>query len=94
MVPKTAQTIAAVLMLAFMLVGGYYVRNIPSWISWLKYLGFQTVRGGPGVLQPGLWGLAGWLEHLGFQTARGGGGAREGSGFGVWLAGWLEYLGV
>ena len=38
--PKTAQTIAAVLMLVFMLISGYYVRNIPSWIGWLKYLSF------------------------------------------------------
>lgn len=38
--PKTAQTIAAVLMLVFMLISGYYVRNIPVWISWLKYLSF------------------------------------------------------
>ncbi|GAB4821556.1 hypothetical protein N2152v2_008602 [Parachlorella kessleri] len=42
MVPKTAQTIASVLMLGFMLVGGFYVQNIPSWISWLKWLSFIT----------------------------------------------------
>ena len=31
------QTIAAVLMLVFMLVGGFYVRNIPAWIAWLRW---------------------------------------------------------
>ncbi|KAK9829866.1 hypothetical protein WJX72_008345 [[Myrmecia] bisecta] len=40
MQPKTAQTIVAVSMLAFMLVGGFYVSAIPVWISWLKYLSF------------------------------------------------------
>ncbi|KAK9821260.1 hypothetical protein WJX74_004512 [Apatococcus lobatus] len=38
--PKTAQTIAAILMLAFVLTGGYFVRGIPVWISWIKYLSF------------------------------------------------------
>lgn len=42
MQPKSAQTIAAVIMLTFMLVGGFYVQNIPSWISWIKWLGFMT----------------------------------------------------
>ena len=42
MVPKTALTIAAVLMLTFMLVGGFYVKNIPAWIAWLKWLSFMT----------------------------------------------------
>lgn len=27
-------------MLGFMLVGGYYVRGIPVWISWIRYLSF------------------------------------------------------
>ena len=36
MVPKTAQTITAVVMLTMMLVGGFYVTNIPVWIAWLK----------------------------------------------------------
>jgi hypothetical protein len=27
-------------MLTFMLVGGYYVRGIPPWISWVRYLSF------------------------------------------------------
>ena len=38
--PKTAQTLATILMLSFMLTGGFYVSTIPVWISWLKYLGF------------------------------------------------------
>jgi hypothetical protein len=40
MVPKTAQTITAVIMLTMMLVGGFYVTNIPPWIAWMKYLSF------------------------------------------------------
>lgn len=39
---KSAQTIASVIMLSFMLVGGFYVQDIPSWISWLKWLSFMT----------------------------------------------------
>lgn len=27
-------------MLTFLLIGGYYVRQVPVWISWLKYLSF------------------------------------------------------
>lgn len=38
--PKTAQAVAAVMMLAFILTGGFFVVNIPGWISWLKYLSF------------------------------------------------------
>ena len=33
---KTAQTIASVVMLTFMLTAGYFVTTIPGWISWLK----------------------------------------------------------
>jgi hypothetical protein len=40
MIPKTAQTITSVIMLTMMLVGGFYVTNIPAWIAWLKYLSF------------------------------------------------------
>ena len=40
MVPKTAQTITSVIMLTMMLVGGFYVTNIPAWIAWMKYLSF------------------------------------------------------
>ena len=40
MVPKTAQTITAIIMLTMMLVGGFYVTTIPAWIAWLKYLSF------------------------------------------------------
>lgn len=38
--PKTAQTVASVMMLTFMLVGGFYVREVPGWIAWTKYLSF------------------------------------------------------
>lgn len=40
MVPKTAQTLAAIIMLTFILTGGYFVRGIPVWISWFKYISF------------------------------------------------------
>ena len=36
MVPKTAQTIASVVMLTFVLTAGFFVTTIPVWISWLK----------------------------------------------------------
>jgi uncharacterized protein involved in cysteine biosynthesis len=32
--------IASVVMLTFVLTGGYFVQAIPVWISWLKYLSF------------------------------------------------------
>lgn len=38
--PKTAQTCASIMMLSFMLVGGFYVRDVPVWIRWSKYLSF------------------------------------------------------
>jgi hypothetical protein len=38
--PKNAQTIATIIMLSFMLVGGYYVRGIPVWIDWVKYISY------------------------------------------------------
>lgn len=34
------QTVTTIVILAFLLVGGYYVRSIPEWIGWLKYLSF------------------------------------------------------
>ena len=37
---KTAQALAATLMLTFILVGGFFVQGIPDWISWIKYLSF------------------------------------------------------
>ena len=40
MVPKTAQTVTAIIMLTMMLVGGFYVTTIPAWIAWLKYCSF------------------------------------------------------
>ncbi|GIL87008.1 hypothetical protein Vretimale_14202 [Volvox reticuliferus] len=38
--PQNGQTIATIFMLATMLVGGYYVRGMPVWIAWLKYVSF------------------------------------------------------
>ncbi|XP_026397057.1 ABC transporter G family member 9-like [Papaver somniferum] len=35
---RSATTLAAVIVNAFFLVGGYYVRNVPSIIAWLKYV--------------------------------------------------------
>lgn len=37
---KTAQALAASLMLTFILVGGYFVQSIPDWIGWIKWLSF------------------------------------------------------
>ncbi|GBF97037.1 ABC transporter G family member [Raphidocelis subcapitata] len=37
---RKAQTATTVIMLTFLLVGGYYARNIPVWIGWLRYLSF------------------------------------------------------
>ncbi|EFJ41007.1 hypothetical protein VOLCADRAFT_68689, partial [Volvox carteri f. nagariensis] len=38
--PQNGQTIATIFMLATMLVCGYYVRGIPVWIAWLKYVSY------------------------------------------------------
>ncbi|MEW5311333.1 MAG: hypothetical protein WDW38_003059 [Sanguina aurantia] len=38
--PKLAQTVTTVVMLTFLLIGGFYVRSIPVWIGWIKYLSF------------------------------------------------------
>ncbi|EPS64050.1 hypothetical protein M569_10730, partial [Genlisea aurea] len=35
---KRASTLVTVLMLAFVLAGGYYVRRLPPFMSWIKYL--------------------------------------------------------
>ncbi|CAL9079047.1 unnamed protein product [Musa textilis] len=35
---KTATTLGSVLMLSFMLAGGFYVQNIPPFIAWIKYI--------------------------------------------------------
>ncbi len=37
---KSAQALAASLMLTFILVGSYFVSSIPSWIGWIKWLSF------------------------------------------------------
>ena len=36
--PKNAQTVATVSMIGLMLLGGFYVQNLPVWITWVKYL--------------------------------------------------------
>ena len=35
---KAATTLASVIMLTFMLAGGYYVQRVPVFISWIKYI--------------------------------------------------------
>lgn len=37
---KKATVLASVLLLTFMLAGGYYIASIPPFISWVKYLSF------------------------------------------------------
>lgn len=34
--------IASVVMLTFVLTGGYFVQSIPPWISWMKYAALMT----------------------------------------------------
>lgn len=38
---KQATTLASIVMLSFMLTGGFFVQNIPVWMKWLKYLSFN-----------------------------------------------------
>jgi hypothetical protein len=38
--PKQAQTVTTVVMLTFLLVGGFYVKDVPVWIGWIKYFSF------------------------------------------------------
>ncbi|XP_054812234.1 LOW QUALITY PROTEIN: ABC transporter G family member 9 [Prosopis cineraria] len=35
---KTATTLGSVMMLSFMLAGGFYVQNVPKFIAWIKYV--------------------------------------------------------
>lgn len=37
---QSAQIITSIIMLAFMLVGGFFVRDVPHWVGWLKYGSF------------------------------------------------------
>jgi len=39
---KAAQTVASIAMLTVMLCGGYYVQDVPVWISWVRHLSFIT----------------------------------------------------
>lgn len=34
---KSASTLGSIILLAFLLVGGYYVQNVPNFIAWIKY---------------------------------------------------------
>eukprot|EP00897_Mesotaenium_endlicherianum_P001659 jgi/Mesen1/1520/ME000132S00455 len=38
---KKATTFASIIILTFMLAGGYYLQNVPGFISWVKYLSFN-----------------------------------------------------
>ncbi|CAL5390686.1 unnamed protein product [Camellia sinensis] len=35
---KSATTLGSVIMLSFLLAGGYYVQHVPAFISWIKYI--------------------------------------------------------
>ncbi|VVB11354.1 unnamed protein product [Arabis nemorensis] len=43
---KSATTLGSVIMLAFLLAGGYYVRHVPVFISWIQYvsIGYYTYK--------------------------------------------------
>ncbi|KAK2994363.1 hypothetical protein RJ640_017875 [Escallonia rubra] len=38
---KQATTLSSVIMLVFLLAGGYYIQQIPPFIAWLKYISFS-----------------------------------------------------
>ncbi|KAK1397229.1 hypothetical protein POM88_007180 [Heracleum sosnowskyi] len=38
---KKATTLASVTVMTFMLAGGYFVKNVPVFISWLRYISFN-----------------------------------------------------
>ncbi|CAH9085741.1 unnamed protein product [Cuscuta epithymum] len=38
---KKAATLSSVVMLVFLLVGGYYIQNMPPFIMWMKYVSFS-----------------------------------------------------
>jgi hypothetical protein len=38
---KQATTLASIVMLSFMLTGGFFVQHIPVWMKWLKYISFN-----------------------------------------------------
>ena len=40
MEPRKAQTVSTIIILTFLLVGGFYVKNVPVWIGWIKYFSF------------------------------------------------------
>ncbi|KAF6139432.1 hypothetical protein GIB67_026274 [Kingdonia uniflora] len=70
---KQASTMTTVAMLVFVLTGGYYVQNVPSFLGWIKYTSFTyycyrllvTVQyGDKGVL----WSLLGCSHHHGSKA--------------------------
>jgi len=40
MEPRKAQTVSTIIILTFLLVGGFYVKDVPVWIGWIKYFSF------------------------------------------------------
>ncbi|KAL4182814.1 hypothetical protein AMTRI_Chr11g95030 [Amborella trichopoda] len=38
---KKATTLASVVVMTFMLAGGFFVQNVPSFISWIRYISFN-----------------------------------------------------
>ncbi|KAJ4841206.1 ABC transporter G member 9 [Turnera subulata] len=39
---KSATTLGSVIMLSFLLAGGYYVQHVPAFISWIKYISISN----------------------------------------------------
>ena len=39
---QKAMVVSVVMLLSFMLVGGFYVKNLPSWLQWFQYLSYIT----------------------------------------------------
>ncbi|KAI7836411.1 hypothetical protein COHA_009711 [Chlorella ohadii] len=48
--PKTAQTVASIVMLTMVLTGGFFALQLPAWISWLKWISyiFFSLQTAPG----------------------------------------------
>lgn len=72
--PKTAQTVTTIVMLTFLLVGGFYVRDVPTWMAWIRYISF--VYWGYNLLLKIQFGGGGdgALQYYDCSTAGGGGG--------------------
>ena len=39
---QKAMVMSVVMLLSFMLVGGFYVKRLPSWLQWFQYLSYIT----------------------------------------------------